>query len=457
MAYMNKKVAVVHKLPQLQNLIKRDPKAYHEEFLMQKNHFESELEIFKMKPTKDSDRFTELVNFICHVSACYKDETAHVPGALMSLLEEHSANLHPDVRAKLIQSLILLRNKEILDPLPLLRLAFKLFTVQDKTMRVMLCEYIVNDIKAININKHNNQLNRNIQALLYTVVSGEADSTAARKTTQILAELYRRRIWTDARTVNVLASACTSPHVAVMLSAINFFLGIETKMHEDEDEEKAKVNTSEVNYHEHSKKTRKRQRQVQRAITHNEKVRRKENVKSETIVPLFPAIQLIHDPQVLVEKLFKRLKSSNEHFDVKLTVMNFISRLIGCHKLIHLAFYSFLNKYLTAHQKDVTKILAYLIQGCHDLVPPDELLPVVKSIAHHFITERCTTEVVAIGINSVREVLVRVPALLKEPGMEDFIQDLVLYGKKTHKSVMIAAHSVQNLVRYGITIPIMFL
>lgn len=444
---MNKKVSVVLKLPQLQNLIKRDPKAYYEEFLMQQRHFDSELEIFKMKPTKDSDRFTELVNFVCHVSACYKEETAHVPGALMALLEEHSTNLHPDVRAKLIQSLILLRNKQILDPLPLLKLSFKLFAIQDKTLRVMLCEYIVNDIKGINLNKHNNQLNRSIQALLFTVVSSDADSTAARKTVQILAELYRRRIWTDARTVNVLASACLSLHVPVLLSAINFFLGIETKMHEDEDEEKAKVNTSEVNYHEHSKKTRKRQRQVQRAIAQNDKMRRKENVKSETIVPLFPAIQLIHDPQVLAEKLFKRLRQSNELFEVKLTLMNFISRLVGCHKLIHLTFYSFLQKYLTAHQKDVTKILAYLIQACHDLVPPEELLPVVKAIAHHFITERCSTEVISIGINSVREIFVRVPALLKEPGMDDFIQDLVLYGKKSHKSVMIAAHSVLNLVR----------
>ena len=46
--------------------------------------------------------------------------------------------------------------------------------------------------------------------------------------------------------------------------------------------------------------------------------------------------------------------------------MNFISRLIGCHKLILLSFYSFLQRYLTSHQKDVTHILAYLIQ----VLPP---------------------------------------------------------------------------------------
>ena len=78
--------------------------------------------------------------------------------------------------------------------------------------------------------------------------------------------------------------------------------------------------------------------------------------------PLFPAIQLIHDPQALAEKLFKKLRQPGEKFEVKLLLMNFISRLIGCHKLLLLSFYSFLQRYITSHQKDVTHILAYLIQ-----------------------------------------------------------------------------------------------
>jgi protein SDA1 len=56
--------------------------------------------------------------------------------------------------------------------------------------------------------------------------------------------------------------------------------------------------------------------------------------------------------------------------------------------------------------------------------------------------------VIAVGINSVREIFSRVPSLLREPGMDDFVADLAQYGRKTHKSVMIAAHSLINLVRY---------
>ena len=239
---MNKKISLTMRLPQLQNFIKRDPDGYKEEFMMQKRHFDSELEIFKMRPTKDSEKFSELVTFMCHVAACYKNDDINkeLSNSLIILLEEHAMTLNPDIRAKLFQSLILLRNKNVLDPLILLKLSFKLFSVPDKPLRISLCEYIINDIKTINANKHNDKLNRSIQALLYNIVNTD-HAISARKTVEILSELYRRRVWTDARTVNVIASACLSPLTRVFVSAINFFLGIETQMYEDEEDEKTLV------------------------------------------------------------------------------------------------------------------------------------------------------------------------------------------------------------------------
>ena len=442
---MNKKVLVTTRLPQLQNLIKRDPPAYREEFLMQKRHFDSELEIFKLRPTKESDRFTELVTFMSHVASCYPNDCEEIPISLLQLLEMNATTLHFDVRMKLLQALILLRNKSMIDPLILLKLAFKLFSVPDKTLRGSLGEYIFNDIKSINATKRNEKLNRNVQAMLYGIV-GEDTTIAARKTVLLLAELYRRRVWTDARTINVIASACTSSVTRVVVAALNFFLGIEVKMNEDEDEEKSST-VKEIDFHAHSKKTKSRIRHVQRQVEQNGKMRREQTRKAEESVPLFPAIQLIHDPQALAEKLFKKLRQPGEKFEVKLLLMNFISRLIGCHKLLLLSFYSFLQRYLTSHQQDVTHILAYLIQGCHDLVPPEELMPVVRAIAFNFITERCSNEVIAVGMNSVREIFSRVPAILREPDMGDFIEDLAQYSRKTHKSVMMAAHGIINLVR----------
>jgi protein SDA1 len=54
-----------------------------------------------------------------------------------------------------------------------------------------------------------------------------------------------------------------------------------------------------------------------------------------------------------VEKVFAVLKKSTEHFDVRLMMMNFISRLIGHHKLMVENFYPFLQNYLNPKQERI--------------------------------------------------------------------------------------------------------
>ena len=161
----------------------------------------------------------------------------------------------------------------------------------------------------MNQKKHNDKLNRSIQALLFQVVAEDGGVTA-RRTVALLSELYRRRIWTDARTVNVLGQACISPSVRVSVAAVSFFLGIQAKMDEDDEEEREKLlGSSEVDYHQHSKKTRKRQRDVEKQEKKNSKLREKKDKSdsSASAVPLFPAIQLLRDPQQLAEQLVSKL------------------------------------------------------------------------------------------------------------------------------------------------------
>lgn len=55
-------------LPQLQNLIKRDPESYKDEFQQQYRHFLSSLEVFALNPTEENKSLDELVMFIAQVS-----------------------------------------------------------------------------------------------------------------------------------------------------------------------------------------------------------------------------------------------------------------------------------------------------------------------------------------------------------------------------------------------------
>lgn len=109
-----------------------------------------------------------------------------------------------------------------------------------------------------------------------------------------------------------------------------------------------------------------------------------------------------------VERLFRQLESSNERFEVKLLHQDLISRLIGLHQLILLNFYPYLQRYLQPHQRQVTKILLYIAQSTHDLVPPDILQTVSKTIANNFISERNSSEVMAVGFVELLFVYVNV-------------------------------------------------
>ena len=66
--------------------------------------------------------------------------------------------------------------------------------------------------------------------------------------------------------------------------------------------------------------------------------------------------------QTFAERLFSRLNGANERFETRLLMMSVISRAIGVHKLLVLNFYPFLQKYIQPHQRDVTSVLAALVQ-----------------------------------------------------------------------------------------------
>ncbi len=66
-------------LPQLQNLIKRDPESYEEEFLQQLRHFSSTLQVFALTPTEFNESLDELVMFLAQVAKCYPEQLSNLP------------------------------------------------------------------------------------------------------------------------------------------------------------------------------------------------------------------------------------------------------------------------------------------------------------------------------------------------------------------------------------------
>lgn len=521
------RVDVTLKLSQLQNLCKRDPDGYKEDYEAQVRRLESECGILALSPLSDpSPRLVELIQFAAAVSSSsYKGaESDRIAQLLMDLLlgnkntnnnsnatstvankeptkeeqQQSVANvtsmstwalhLHRDVRKACVSALILMRNKGAIKPIRILELFFRIMAVvPDKALRELLYRHIVNDIRNINKKgKRDDKVNRSIQSFLHRVVSTHgttassseeesATDVAAKRATDIVCELYRRNVWTDERTVAILASAIQSKNTTVMGRAIRFFLNIEEKMAQDkkqaEDEEWDSKNS--IDFHLHSKKTQSRMRHVTRQVKNRKKQQRKREDGTENWLEtvaedqgveharkLYPAIELIHDPQGLAEAVFQRVRNAGKgyKYEQKLLMINFITRLVGNNELILLPLYPFLQKYMGGHQRDVTAILAYSVQACHEHVPPDEVYGILKTIAHNFITERCSEEQMAVGINAARAICARVPAIMSAEesqettgstvmDIEAFARDLAGFANHRDRSVSIAGKAWTNFVR----------
>ena len=175
---------------------------------------------------------------------------------------------------------------------------------------------------------------------------------------------------------------------------------------------------------------------------------------------LYPAIELLHDPQGLAESVLKRIQKTGANgfrFEHKVLAINFVTRLVGNHELILLSLYPFIRRYLDGSQRDVTQILAYCVQSCHDTVPPEEIHGLLKTISHNFITERCSGEQIAVGINACRSICARAPSCLAEDDSiesgsiaadpEAFARDLASYAKHRDRSVAVAGRTWTNFIR----------
>ncbi|KAJ4313066.1 Severe Depolymerization of Actin [Fusarium piperis] len=451
---VKRKVAALEKLDadfaSLQQKIRRDPKSYKEEFLKQWEQYEAQREIFLVSPataTADSvESFHNIIDLIAHVADCYKEETATFPEDLKAILTQHHVILHPELREKIVGSLVLLRRKEVIDSTSVLTTLFPiLVSSPSKTLREVLFQKILSDLRNSNTKSINHPLNRTIQTVLYNLVTADRSSPRAIWAIKITREMWKRQSWTDSKPVDVMKEACLSDNEKVVVGATRFFLGGDKEREELEDESSDEdVDLSQVRHQIGiNKKTKKTKKAYERAV---DKVKRAERKKNKPHPLNFSALHLLHDPQAFAEQLFsKHLQNTKAKLslDTKLLVTQLVTRLVGLHKLTIVSLYSWFIKFLTPRQQSVTSFLASLAQAVHNLVPPDVLEPLIQKIANEFVSEASAAEVAAAGLNSIREICARQPLAMTET----LLQDLVQYRKSKDKGVMMAAKGLLSLYR----------
>ena len=123
---------------------------------------------------------------------------------LIELLDKQGANFNTKYRNEIVKALIIMRGKDMIEGKPLFELFFKLFRIKDKQIRKTVHKFIVRDVKKINQKTKNHAVNKSLQNFMYTMLQDQ-DVTAAFKSLQVTEDLYKKQIWNDEKTVNVLS------------------------------------------------------------------------------------------------------------------------------------------------------------------------------------------------------------------------------------------------------------
>ncbi|KAF2307090.1 hypothetical protein GH714_024769 [Hevea brasiliensis] len=400
-------------LPALQSKMKMDPEGYETELGVLYIQFNSALELFQQQAALN---FTSIFSsgvcadpiiakdlgdramFLAHVTPFYPKQLAKFPSQLAEFLKTSARSLPSGLRCHVTQALILLINRK------------------------------------------------------------QEDEARAKRSLITLCEFHRRKVWFDDRTANAICMACFHSSSRIMIAALSFLLNYEKIEDDDSDDSDASSSEDDSNpqmsqvvlskeaiYKAHHKGTvsskKKKKAKLQRAMRSMKRQQRlsAENSGSSYYSPL----NHLKDAQGFAERLFSRLQTCNERFEVKMMMLKLIARTVGLHRLMLLNFYPFLQKYVQPHQRDITNLLAAAVQACHDMVPPDAVEPLFKQIVNQFVHDRSRPEAIAVGLNVIREICLRMPLLMTE----DLLQDLVLYKKSHEKAVSVAARSLMILFR----------
>eukprot|EP00826_Nyctotherus_ovalis_P047456 TRINITY_DN545_c0_g1_i13.p1 TRINITY_DN545_c0_g1~~TRINITY_DN545_c0_g1_i13.p1 ORF type:complete len:552 (-),score=231.26 TRINITY_DN545_c0_g1_i13:128-1783(-) len=260
-------------------------------------------------------------------------------------------------------------------------------------------------------------------------------------------ELYRKQIWTDAKSVNAIASGCLSKSSKMVVAACKFMLSLELDKEDleenESDQEDKKV---ELRRQLGSKLPKKKKDELRKILKLLERKQKRKFRK--TFQKSFLPIDQIYDPQGFTEKLFAKLtkgkgKKKELKGEVAALALDLVAKMIGRHKLIIPEFFTYTNHLVKAKNKNIASILASIAEACHENLQHDDVKDVAGTVIDNMVSEHCQPEFITMGLNVIREIALRMPQVLTE----DQLAYLVQFKDYKNRYVAAAAKSVVNAYR----------
>ena len=134
----------------------------------------------------------------------------------------------------MVTCLKIFRGKDLVAPSVIMPVLFKLFKCKDKELRKFLHNGLICDLKRLNLVNKSNGINKKMQNFIFEMLQ-DPNETASKRALSVMIELYKRKIWNDDKTVNVIAEGCLHDNPKVVAAATKFFLILDYDWESDSD------------------------------------------------------------------------------------------------------------------------------------------------------------------------------------------------------------------------------
>lgn len=255
-------------LAELQDRIKRQPDQYKKEFSVHYNIFAEKLKDFKLNPARKDQEIIDYLKFMAHVSGVYRQQIgATVSNEMLNLLQQYYSILHTEVRMTLVTCLKIMRKKDIVSAAIVIPVFLKLFRCKDKELRKFLHRIIIADMRQLNANAKNININRKLQNFILGLLQ-DPNEDAAKRSLNVMIELYKRRVWDDEKTVNAIWQGVMHSNPKICAAACKFFLILDYEMDEtaSEDSSDREEAVALLKNHKGSKLTKAKKKYLERAV-----------------------------------------------------------------------------------------------------------------------------------------------------------------------------------------------
>lgn len=172
---------------------------------------------------------------------------------------------------------------------------------------------LISDLKDINKNSKNHAVNKKLQSFVISLLQ-DPNEDAAKRSLNVMIELYKRRIWNDDKTVNAIWTGVVHSNPKVCASSCKFFLVLDYDYESDADASDFDSDKEDqlelLKNRKGSQLGKEKKRYLARLLKQQKRTeQRKQKVKIHTD---FLPIDMLYDPQTCAEKLFSKLKKSND-------------------------------------------------------------------------------------------------------------------------------------------------